>query len=598
MLRSGVRLGAATFLVGLSLAGPYAVCVAGADTGDDSGTVSAGPVSPAASAAAPRGGRSSAKGIAAQESRPGRSVARADSAPGVAGRARTVLEPSAAASSARTRVPSLVRESAITPLAPSAAVAMVSASTVSASTSNPFASTQAAVVPRPTAAVRANPLAHATAAPPAIIGQPAAAAKAFTPIQTIGSAFQQFLTNTANWLSTLPTGPITNAMEGAVWLVRRTLFPASVGVVTAPIEVPLYFTKINDSDATKLGIYATIGSGGTPQIFEFDTGGSGLYAAYASNYPSNSQWWGSGVNATSDPVSVQYDSGMSYTGVAATGQVSLFAAGGTAPLITSGRVSVGQMNNIEQVNPNTGEVTELWTPDGQAQAYPPIDKAFYGDFGVSPKYSPNGITNLIAQMTFARGLVPGFRVHVDPATKTAWMQIGLTKADLNDPSGNYFPMVLDPATPAGTSNPNSGLPYYSEQLFNADIEIADSGTTVVSTPNVGITPDTGAQTTLHNTNISPLPNPTNYAGITVGKEDGSQRLETGLRFRMYGTTTAGTRTKILDFQTNESANDGGVSVQNRTGNPVYYLNTGMFLFDEYDVVYSLGDGTVGLISNG
>jgi hypothetical protein len=42
------------------------------------------------------------------------------------------------------------------------------------------------------------------------------------------------------------------------YLVRRALFPSSVGVINAPIQVPLYFTSI-DSGAQKVGIYAALG---------------------------------------------------------------------------------------------------------------------------------------------------------------------------------------------------------------------------------------------------------------------------------------------------------------------------------------------------
>ena len=46
-MRSGVRVGAVTFLMGLSMAGPQAVGVAAADApGSDSGSISAGPASP------------------------------------------------------------------------------------------------------------------------------------------------------------------------------------------------------------------------------------------------------------------------------------------------------------------------------------------------------------------------------------------------------------------------------------------------------------------------------------------------------------------------------------------------------------------------
>jgi hypothetical protein len=75
-------------------------------------------------------------------------------------------------------------------------------------------------------------------------------------------------------------------------------------VITETINVPLHYRTIG-SGGQKLGIYASIG-GGTPQIFEFDTGGAGLYAAYATN--DQSTWWGSGFSTTGNFVTNTYDS--------------------------------------------------------------------------------------------------------------------------------------------------------------------------------------------------------------------------------------------------------------------------------------------------
>lgn len=412
---------------------------------------------------------------------------------------------------------------------------------------------------------------------------------------TAAPAVQTFLTTTADWLATLPANPLTEFLQGAVYLVRRDLFPASVGVVTAPIVVPLQLADINGTTTVKkLGIYATLGSGSTtPAIFELDTGGTGFNVAYASDPASASPWWGTGAVTTSQPVSVTYDSGNFYAGYAATAQVSLYAPGGVTPLITTARALVGQMDLIENKNPNTGVVTQLWGPSGQAQPYPPIDQAFYGDFGLGQAYNPSGISNLLAQLVYTNGVLPGYRLRTDPGG--SWLQIGLTAADVNDQEATFFPMIVDPNAPGYARNPYSALRYYGEQLFDATITISKSGTTVVNTPGVGITPDTGAQPTLHNTNRSPLPYPTQYAGITDAK---GNALENNLRFVVTATTTAGTQGTVYDFNTT----DTGVSVQNQratNSNPAYYFNTGLELFYLNDVIYYFGDtaggGQFGLV---
>ena len=493
----------------------------------------------------------------------------------------------------RAKVPALTGS---TPLSPTALATVPQPTALAGALSTPAADLRVVSVPTPTAARTAvaprKPWAAPLPAAAALQPSPAAAQ-----MRSIGGGLNTLLTDTANWLAELPGGPITQLLEGAVYLTRRTLFPTSVGVVNKPIVVPLHLTDVSGGPNQKLGIYVGFGSDATPALFELDTGGAGIYGAYASSSPNNSQWWGSGVVTTSNPVQVLYDSGNSYTGFAATSQVYLYSADGTAPLLATGRATVGQMDNISNGN------TPLWTPNGlpPGTSTPPINEAFYGDFGLSQQYSTNGITNALAQLTYTRGVLPGYRIHTDQATNTAWLQIGLTNADLEDPGAAYFPEVIDPKAPSSARNPNSRLRYYSQQVFNANIKISTTGptaTTIINSVDVGMTADTGASTTLHNTDLTSIPLPTQYAGIT---EKGN--LEAGLTFNVTGTTKSGAQAQVFNFTTlgpSDKPDLGVVSVQNnKPGNTTYYLNTGILLFYQNDVVYYLGDraggGLIGLI---
>lgn len=410
------------------------------------------------------------------------------------------------------------------------------------------------------------------------------AASIGSPIEGIGSGFNAVLTRAANWLATLPTNPVTDLLQGTVYLLRRTFFPSSVGVVTKPIVVPVYLTTVNGGPNQKLGIYVGLGSNASPALFELDTGGPGLYGAYAPLNTLNSNWWGDGVVTTSTTVDVLYDSGNYYQGYAATTQVSLYNSDGT-PLLSTARAIVGQMDSISNGS------TSLWTPDGSTT--PPIDGAFYGDFGLAQPYNTNGITNVLAQLVYTNGVQPGYRVHMD-ANGTCWLQIGLTSADLQDPTGAYIPQVVDPAAPSWATNPHSRVRYYSEQSFLANITISTkdpttgADVTVLSSANVGMTADTGASTVLHNTDMTPLPLPTQYAAITD-----AGYLENGLQFYVSATTTTGAQVTLYDFATDASVS-GAVGVQNdKPGNTTYYLNTGILLFRENDIVYYLGSASGG-----
>ncbi len=375
--------------------------------------------------------------------------------------------------------------------------------------------------------------------------------------------------------------------------VLLALLPVQAQQVTSPITVPLHFTETG-AGTYKLGIYAGIGAGGKPALFEFDTGGAGLYAAYASANVSRSDWWGSGVVSQNQTVHVVYDSGNTYNGTLVSAPVSLFSAHhSTAPLVTLAPALLGQMDHITKVNQNNDNITPLWGPHGELNGEPPVDGVFYGDFGMAPKYSQQGITNLIAQMTYSSNITAGFRVSVNYATQTASLRIGLTPQDLADAGNLLLPMNQD-TTANGTLTPNSNLRFFSEQLFNATISISGNNGTL-SSSGTGITPDTGASTTLHNTQNSTQAQ--DYANLIAWKDNipnSTGDLINGLNFSLSAMNTSNETVEFFNFQTNGVVDGGNVAVQDNRSKTLFYLNTGLSLFYQYDAIYDLQNGVFGL----
>jgi hypothetical protein len=312
------------------------------------------------------------------------------------------------------------------------------------------------------------------------------------------------------------------------------------------------------------------------------------------------------VTAGQTSISNTYDSGLSYQGVVAQGAVSIFnsANAATPSVTTAATTQVGQMNFIEKINPDDPDAPPqiLWTNTGTATPnVPPINGAFYGDFGMNLAYNTgngsSGLTNLIAQLNFGPGVIPGFRIHANYTTQNASLQIGLTSLDTNSPTARYFHMNLDAGAPDGATTPVTDLPFYSQQLFNADIQIQGDGPEVLQSLNVGMTPDTGANTTLHNTQLSPGSLPEEYDTFIDWRNSAENvgQLKDHLQFTLTGNTTTGDPFQIFDFQTNNVINFGNVAVQNnRPNNSTYYLNTGISLFYQYDLIYNIADGVVGL----
>ena len=202
------RVGAAAVMLGVSLAGPQATGVAAADNAEaDNPAVTAGP--------ATHTGRDGARHADRTAGHPGSSSTPAGP-PGAAARARVRVDPAAA----QTPTPepdntSPVASHTAAPMPPAAASGPAAA--VSSAVSN------AAPVP---AARRTRPAAvgvtHQVSA-----SQIAAAP---SPVATMSVAVTAFFDSASHWLSTLPGGPLTDFLQGALLLVRRTF----LGLLASP----------------------------------------------------------------------------------------------------------------------------------------------------------------------------------------------------------------------------------------------------------------------------------------------------------------------------------------------------------------------------
>ena len=342
--------------------------------------------------------------------------------------------------------------------------------------------------------------------------------------------------------------------------------------ITSPIQVPLHWRHVNGetSGQRKLGIYVTLGGGSMPQLFEFDTGGDGFYAAYASG--TVSPWWGPAWTTTGGTFSQTYDSGHVYTGSAATTTVRLFASGtATTPLLTADHAIVGQTTSIIDTKSGTQQLWPL--PSGTSP--PPIEQVFYGDFGMAPKKGQAGIDQLAAQLLYGPGVTAGFRVHA--SDETPWVQFGLSAADTALVATSF---ALNVDTTSGTSP--AGVLYYENLVVTGSLSVTD-GTREFKQPT-GFIFDTGASTTIHSgTNIV---FPLDLTKDAEGKQvkdlasvvvSGSSLVTGGWPAFMDLTASAATK----------------VDVQYKDG--PYYLNTGIAPFTQYDIIYNLADAQLTMV---
>ena len=138
--------------------------------------------------------------------------------------------------------------------------------------------------------------------------------------------------------------------------------------------------------------------------------------------------------------------------------------------------------------------------------------------------------------------------------------------------------------PVGATFTNSGSLFYSEQVFNANMSISNSTTNF--TANLGITTDTGASTTIHNANVGGIP-----PDLLETNNEGKVHLVEGAQFELSGLTLGGTNTDFYQFVTTKNQ----ITIQDNkpVNSKIFYLNSGIALFQEYDVIYNLRDGQIG-----
>lgn len=226
--KRGARVGAAAFVLGVSLAGPQATGIANADgTDSDSPAVSASPTTPAGRAAT-RSGRQDRSEAHTPPPAPGSAAART-------GRRAPAGHPALPQPAHSTGAHSTAAHAAANSANPAGTVAAQAALPVAAVT--PVASASTAV---PTPAHRprrtprtAGPLAYQVATTPA------------GSVATMSAAVTSFFDSASHWLSGLPASPFNDFVQGALVLVRRTVLSLipSAGASTGAQQTAPYLTE-------------------------------------------------------------------------------------------------------------------------------------------------------------------------------------------------------------------------------------------------------------------------------------------------------------------------------------------------------------------
>lgn len=211
------------------------------------------------------------------------------------------------------------------------------------------------------------------------VGADATAVATATPDQSIFSAFNQAINgifNSAfNWLSTFPSNPIANLLEGALVLVRRSLFFVPTGVSATQIGTELSISVNQGSvayfrqDGAKLQVSGDPGFWGSPSFSS--TTVSDVVVTNSGNAGSAGFVFASGkvdANlATSQVDSIRFQSSAAFTGtvkaVVTSGALTVTdAIRGLAGVSLEAPVRLA--NNVE-IDARDGDATFTGTVDAQ-----------------------------------------------------------------------------------------------------------------------------------------------------------------------------------------------------------------------------------------
>lgn len=365
----------------------------------------------------------------------------------------------------------------------------------------------------------------------------------------------------------------------------------------------------------KLGINVGIG-GGAPMLYEFDTGGSGFWAAYNSALQGSDQWWGNYSQlGADDSMHITYTSGNEYMANLVATELAFYnqsSTGTDSPECSAGTnpIQISQIKTFQ--NPGKPKNVKQWN-DALAKGNPPLEKFFYGDFGGALLPTLNaagqGVYTALNQLK-QNAYHNGFIVHVGPLDNakdsSPYVQVGIEESDIE--SFPYLiPMNLacpsngsQPDCPISSAFSNTPVNTYLEEQFNAAVTVSAKKQNSQLLSPMGVVVDSGA----------PHPTIWQYGEFAVNPAflskpkpaPGATSIYTG-NLKNGSSVTIDTKTTLgTIFSTTESVRnkkpyvtiDAGYHQPNKPNAGVPYINTGIQFYADWDVMYDVTAGVIGL----
>lgn len=376
-------------------------------------------------------------------------------------------------------------------------------------------------------------------------------------------------------------GNIT-APNQAVTYHSKVVLTGTVKVNTekqGPYSIPIY--QMQNNGSISFAIYASI-NGGPMLPYLLDTGSPNFFPTYGS-------WWpGTEVPTASTPpgqYTQTYASGATYTYNIANVAVSLGSKTGSA-VTPAVQANVGQV-----ITTGTQSALECYT--NWASNYSKGGASFgdgtFGNFGAG-LYGSSTLATILAQLPLSPDLKPGFIVRSGGANSAVGeLIVGLSKDAI---SAFPNPMTMDPS---GNNLPNAfGLTvpgYGAAQVATTQVTLSDSnGVPYVQTMPTVFDTGGGPNNVIYQNQSGPNAVPGSF--VNGGSSTGGV-VKTGLNYSIQD--SAGRTVYSVTTGDTGNVNKTVVDPQYNVGLGYPRLNPGVAIFLTNDVMYNLGDGTLGLI---
>lgn len=371
-------------------------------------------------------------------------------------------------------------------------------------------------------------------------------------------------------------------------LLTRAVTPLDIRQSANTTTIPLHYMPEYSTSGqlqVKYGIDVAIGANHS-RTFVFDTGGNGFFAGYNPDYFT-------GVTLTDEQVDIVYTSGNYYDAVVANAVVTIGPEGG--PRVSTVRpVQIGAI--LQGGNQSDGQVFDFTNPFA-----PPVDGRFSGDFGAAFGVQPsdNGETGLSSVLFQLPGnLSTGFLVQLGPIGIDPQLTVGIT-----DELRDQFPYAIPvSALSGGGTYPVSGYQVlqqfgFSPQYFVSSPEglLYPLGTEQFQQCAVQCLPsliDSGAPSTSVRLPGAPTPFPLSTANNSA--------LQPGSTFIAQFPTTQGRPPLEWTFVAGSigSVNAVGYDDQSGAATTTQNVNTGLNLYNGYDVMFDTQKQVIWLRPNG